>query len=64
MASNIEDYALLGDGQAAALVACNGSIDWLCWPRFDSDTCFAALLGHAENGRWQIAPVQAPMEIK
>lgn len=63
MASNIEDYALLGDGQAAALVARNGSIDWLCWPRFDSDTCFAALLGHAENGRWQIAPVQAPVNV-
>ncbi|MFM0756011.1 glycoside hydrolase family 15 protein [Paraburkholderia sp. 22098] len=63
MASNIEDYALLGDGQTAALVARNGSIDWLCWPGFDSDTCFAALLGHARNGRWQIAPVQEPIEV-
>ncbi|MGY6163467.1 glycoside hydrolase family 15 protein [Paraburkholderia strydomiana] len=63
MASNIEDYALLGDGHAAALVARNGSIDWMCWPRFDSDTCFAALLGHADNGRWQIAPVQEPTDV-
>ncbi|MBT2794696.1 glycoside hydrolase family 15 protein [Paraburkholderia strydomiana] len=63
MASNIEDYALLGDGHAAALVARNGSIDWMCWPRFDSDTCFAALLGHADNGRWQIAPVHECADI-
>ncbi|WP_164853499.1 glycoside hydrolase family 15 protein, partial [Paraburkholderia kirstenboschensis] len=63
MASNLEDYALLGDGHTAALVARNGSIDWMCWPRFDSDTCFAALLGHAENGRWQIAPVQEPANV-
>ena len=56
MASLIEDYALIGDCETAALVAKNGSIDWLCWPRFDSDACFAALLGTPENGRWQIAP--------
>ena len=53
----IEDYALIGDCQTAALVGRNGSIDWLCWPRFDSAACFAALLGRLENGYWKIAPV-------
>jgi GH15 family glucan-1,4-alpha-glucosidase len=56
MALRIEDYALIGDCQSAALVGRDGSIDWLCWPRFDSDACFAALLGDASNGRWIIAP--------
>jgi GH15 family glucan-1,4-alpha-glucosidase len=57
MTLRIEDYALIGDCETAALVGRDGSIDWLCWPRFDSDACFAALLGTPENGRFQIAPV-------
>ena len=54
--SRIEDYALIGDCESAALVSRDGSIDWLCWPRFDSDACFAALLGTPEHGRFRIAP--------
>ncbi len=53
----IEDYALIGDCETAALVGRNGSIDWLCWPNFSSPACFAALLGTAENGYWKVAPV-------
>jgi GH15 family glucan-1,4-alpha-glucosidase len=55
----IEDYALIGDCQSAALVSRAGSIDWLCFPRFDSPACFAALLGDADNGRWLLAPRDA-----
>lgn len=60
----IEDYALIGDCQTAALVSKTGSIDWLCWPRFDGNACFAALLGNAEHGCWQIAPAAASFHVK
>ena len=61
MALRIEDYALIGDTQTAALVGSDGSIDWLCLPRFDSGACFAALLGGRSNGRWLLAPA-GPVE--
>lgn len=56
MTALIEDYAIIGDCETGALVSRAGSVDWLCWPRFDSGACFAALLGTPENGRWLLAP--------
>lgn len=60
MTQPIEDYALIGDLMTSGLVGRDGSIDWLCLPRFDSAACFAALLGDEENGHWRIAPAAAP----
>lgn len=57
MALRIENYALIGDCETAALVGRNGSIDWLCWPDFSSPACFSALVGMKQNGRWLITPL-------
>ncbi|MDX2186451.1 MAG: glycoside hydrolase family 15 protein [Opitutaceae bacterium] len=63
MALKIEDYGVIGDLRTAAIVGANGSIDWLCIPRFDSDACFAALLGTEDNGHWQISPVEETARV-
>jgi GH15 family glucan-1,4-alpha-glucosidase len=64
MSLPIQDYALIGDLQSAALVGTDGSIDWLCLPRFDSDACFGALLGEERHGRWQIAPAAGNSRVQ
>ncbi|MET0596101.1 MAG: trehalase-like domain-containing protein, partial [Polyangiaceae bacterium] len=64
MASKIEDYGLIGNLQTSALVSRQGSIDWLCTPRFDSDACFAALVGYDEHGSWSIRPTVTTREIR
>ena len=64
MPSLIQDYGLVGDGETCALIARDGSVDFLCWPQFDSDACFCALLGDERNGRWQIAPEEHPTQAR
>jgi GH15 family glucan-1,4-alpha-glucosidase len=64
VAAKIEDYGLVGDCRTAALIGRDGSVDWLCFPRFDSGACFAALLGTPEHGRWQIAPKDAARQVR
>ena len=59
----IEDYALIGDTQTAALVGRDGSVDWLCLPRFDAGACFAALVGDRGNGRWKLAPAHESASV-
>ena len=63
MTARIEDYAFIGDCETAALVSDRGSVEWLCWPRFDSGACFAALLGDPDNGHWQIAAADEAARI-
>ncbi|TCK69736.1 glycoside hydrolase family 15 protein [Acidipila rosea] len=62
MPLRIEDYGIIGDCETSALVGKDGSIDWLCWPDFDSEACFAALLGDEKDGRWKLAPTKPPVK--
>jgi GH15 family glucan-1,4-alpha-glucosidase len=64
VAGRIEDYAIVGDMESAALISVDGSVDWLCLPRFDSEACFAALLGTQDHGHWRIAPAEGPGHVK
>src|ERR1700712_4517607 len=64
MPSPIEDYALIGNQETVALVAKDGSIDWMGMPRFDSPACFSALLGAPEHGRWLMAPATDGVDVK
>ncbi|MGH3649883.1 MAG: glycoside hydrolase family 15 protein, partial [Acidimicrobiia bacterium] len=64
MSKPIEDYAIIGDTETAALVARDGSIDWLCLPRFDSGACLASILGNEDNGRWRLAPTGGPRRVR
>ena len=63
MSASIGDYALIGDCETAALVSRDGSIDWLCWPAFDSEACFAALLGGPRHGAWSLGPAMPPRRV-
>jgi GH15 family glucan-1,4-alpha-glucosidase len=64
MAARIEDYALIGDTETAALVSRGGAIDWFCAPRFDSAACLAGLLGTDDHGSWVVAPVEEPIRVE
>ena len=63
MSTPLEDYAIIGDCETVALVSRRGSIDWLCWPRFDSGACFAAMLGTSEHGRWVVEALDPDAQV-